>query len=82
MPYWEDIWKLEFDMKKYKILNLGPRCSRVAFRLGKKEIRKVNNEYYIGVGLDDEFKADNNILSLVSGPNKMINWMAINFISR
>ena len=43
-------------------------------------MQKVNEEYNLGFGFDDVFKADNHILSSVSRANGMIGWIVGNYI--
>ena len=49
---------------------------------GNKGVHNIIKENNLGVDFDDAFKADNQILSVVSRANVIISWMIRNFISR
>ena len=78
----EDIWKLKFNNKKCKILQIGAQNIEDEYKLNNKEINKVNKECNLGVAFVDTFKADNHILSIVLRVNGMIGWIVRNFILR
>ena len=56
----EEIGKLKFNIEKCKVLLIGFQNIKVEYELNK-EIKKVNEEYDLGFGFDDAFKADNHI---------------------
>ena len=51
-------------------------------QLNNEEIKKVNEGYDLGFGINDTFKADNHPLFTVSKVSGIICWMFRNFISR
>ena len=73
LSYWEDILKLRVNIEKSKVLQIGSKNIKVGYKLNKKKIRKVNEEYVLGVGFDDTFKADNRILSTYQ---EWMEWLA------
>ena len=42
LSYWEDIWKLEFDIEKCKVLYIGFKNIQFEYKLSNKEIKKLN----------------------------------------
>ena len=52
------------------------------YKLINWEITQLHNEYDLGVGFDDKFKAGKYILSILLRPNKMIDWMLRNVYFR
>ena len=66
------MWKLEFNIEKFKVLHIRSRNIKVEYKLSFKKIKKVNEECDQGVGFDDTFKADIHILSIVSRIKRMI----------
>ena len=47
-----------------------------------KKSKKVNKECDLGVDLDDTFKTEDPVLSIVLKAIEMIDWMARNFIPK
>ena len=78
--YWEDIWKLRFNMEKYKVLHIGSKNIEIGYKLNRKT-QKVNEKCNLGVGFDDTFKADNYIFSNGLRANGRIDWMVRILIS-
>ena len=70
MSYFKDIWKLW--------VNTGSKNSKFEYKLNYKN---VNEECDVGVHLDEAFKADNHMLSIVSRKRRTIDKMDRNFIS-
>ena len=54
--WFKDIWKLRFNMEKYKVLYIASQNSKD--ELSNREIKKVNDKFNHGIGFDDRFKAD------------------------
>ena len=70
MKYWEDIWKLKFDIEKCKVLPVGYKNIKVKCKL-YQEIKEVNEGWDLGVGFNDTIKADDHIFSVVLRVNGM-----------
>ena len=81
LSYWEDIWKLKFNIEKCKVLHIQFKNIQVEYKSSNRETKKINKECNLGDGFD-RFKSDNHILSVVSRTNGMIGWMVRNSISR
>ena len=52
---------MKFNIDKYKVLHIGSKNIQVEYKSINKEIKKVNEEYNLGVGFDETFKIDNHI---------------------
>ena len=63
---------------KQKQLCIGSQNIEVEYKLSNKKIKGINEECNLKVGVDDPFKADNYILSIVLRANGIV----IDFISK
>ena len=68
LPYWKDIWKLKFNLKKCKVLYIGTKNIKVDYKLSNREIKKVYEKCDVWI----KSKADKHILSVASRTNGMI----------
>ena len=74
--------KLFVTVRDFNLCYSAYLCSNVEYKWSNKEIKKVNEEYNLGIGFEDTFKYDNPILSFTSCANKLNGQMVTNFISR
>ena len=42
LSYWEDIWKLRFNLEECKVLHIGSKNIQFEYKLSNKEIKRVN----------------------------------------
>ena len=68
MSYWEDIWKLRFNIVQCTI---GSKNIKVEYIWSNRKTKKVNEECGQEVNFDDTFNTDNHILSVVSRANEI-----------
>ena len=72
MQEWSKVWKLKFNPNKCHVLHIGKRNERYLYHLDNYILPEVTSEKDLGIIVNHDLKAEENVLYQAKKANKML----------
>ena len=79
---WSDVWQMQFNVDKCKVMHLGKNNLQTNYQLGGKDLGITYEEKDLGVIFDDTFKVGNQCLKAAKKGNKTLGMIKRTFACR
>src|SRR5690349_2989857 len=75
---WSQIWGLEFNVDKCKVIHFGRNNPNTVYVLNNKTLKVVNDEKDLGIIVNQDLKVANQCAVAVKAANKTLDLIKIN----
>ena len=79
---WSEMWQMQFNVDKCKVMHLGNSNLQTNYQLGGKDLSTTKEEKDLGVIFDDRFKVGNQCLKAAKNGNKTLGMIKRTFACR
>ena len=79
---WSEMWQMQFNVDKCKVMHLGNSNLQTKYQLGGKDLSTTKEEKDLGVIFDDRFKVGKQCLKAAKNGNKTLGMIKRTFACR
>ena len=76
---WANIWKMEFNIDKCKVMHLGRLNPKHTYTMGGRNLAVTSEEKDLGVTFDERLEFNKHITGIVNKANNMVGMIKISF---
>ena len=79
---WSETWQMRFNVKKCKVMHLGPRNMHWNYSMGGRHLKKVTEEKDLGVIVSSDLKVEAQCNAACVKANRMLGLIKRTFVNK